>query len=174
MTNPVILAIALRAHHLAIAVFDDGHLVYYRICTLRSRRGHRLLAARGLVEYFISRYRPDLLAIESLIYVQQQTPSLLSLREAVVKTATKLGVKVAFISPADVRSSFSQDNVTNKLKVAEQLVDIYPELGSYLNKINTSPQQYGLQIFNAVALGLYVLDTLSFEELPQFNSKSHV
>jgi Holliday junction resolvasome RuvABC endonuclease subunit len=174
MTKPVILAITLRAQRLAIAIFAERRLTYYRICSLNLRGQQRLSVARGLIEYFVGRYKPDLLAIESLVYIQQQIPSLLSLSDEIVKTASKLGVEVDFISPADIRAYVFHEGEANKFNVARKLVALYPELSFYLDSTNASPQQYGLHIFNAVALGLYVADMVTLEKLPQFNSKSCV
>jgi len=71
-TTPIILSVAPKSNRLAIAVFEGPHLHYYRICTLIPRDRNRLLTARALLEHFIRRYNPELLIIESPIYIQQK------------------------------------------------------------------------------------------------------
>jgi len=156
---PVVLAIVPKSFRLAIAVFHGKHLAYYRICTL-SQRQNRLIKVRSLTEYFIQQHCPDYLVIESLIYVQQQTKGLLAVNEEIIKAAENSSTKIISFSPAEVRASFVSNERTNKLKVANVLIALYPELNALLNYQSRSPQQYGLLIFNAVALGLFAVRTV--------------
>jgi hypothetical protein len=161
ITAPIILSIVPKSNRLAVAVFEGPHLLYYRICTLISRGRNRLLTARALVEHFIRRYNPELLIIESPVYVQQKTARLTALNNEITATAERLNVALKFKSSIDVRSYFFPESKSNKFGLADLIIERYPELESYLDRRNTSPQQYGLFIFSAVALGLYISLNLS-------------
>ena len=158
--SPVVIAAVPKSRYIAIAVFSAQSLIYYKICSVVSRQQNRLLKTSGLIEYFVRRYQPQLLAIESLIYAQQQTSGLLALSEEIAKSAQRAGIEVDFYSPVDVRSSLFSDKRGNKFQAAYKLIELYPELVPYLNPTNSNPQQYGLLLFNAVALGLYAVRTL--------------
>jgi Holliday junction resolvasome RuvABC endonuclease subunit len=156
--HPLVVAITPQSDRLAIAVFCGEHLTYYKL-SARSQKQNRFAKACSLTKHLIKEYQPDYLVIESPVYVQQQTKALLAVYEAIAKTAKRFGTKMILYSPVEVRTSFSPFENTNKFKVAEILVKLYPELNSYLNYDRKTPQAHGMLIFNAVALGLFAVRT---------------
>jgi Holliday junction resolvasome RuvABC endonuclease subunit len=153
-----IMAIVPRSNRIALALFVNKRLTYFHVSTLISKKHNRLITLRRLIEDFVDKYSPTILAIESFVYVQQQTSRLHDINAEIIKTAKRLNLETHFCSPKEIRVFIANDTQSNKFTIANALIILFPELRNYLEP-NKSVQPHGFLVFNAVALGLFALNT---------------
>jgi Holliday junction resolvasome RuvABC endonuclease subunit len=155
--NPVVLAIAPKSKRLGVAVFCGERLIYYRLAGLLSRRMSRLKNARKIIQSLIKFYQPEYFVMEKLIYKQQKTRSNTKLCGTITAVVESNNLQVRLYSLKDARRHFCTNDKPTKEKVANLLVQHYPELKRYLSGQNKWQRNYGIHIFSAVALGLYAI-----------------
>lgn len=156
-----ILAISFKADRLGIAVFNGQNLTFYQMVGLCVNRNKRFEIARYKIQSFIDLYHPQIVAVETMVYVQQKTIFLGKLFETISNTAKRKNISVKTYSINAVRQYLCQNQKPIKDSLVNALIYQYPELKKFAQGQNIWQKSYSMPIFSAVALGLYCLDIIS-------------
>ena len=155
-SSKTILALAPGNRHLGLAVFSNGNLVYFAVKGFCGRKTRRILfsQAAACIEKLISRYRPDILAIEEAYYVQARScPLLLDLIRHLKMLGRRHRMRVASLLPIEVKQHFCMLKATRST-LAEAMAQRYPYLRHFLRERRT--RLYWQQMFDAIGLGALV------------------
>jgi len=160
----IILAISLKARRLGIAVIAGKHLIFYQMIGLGDDKNKRFGIARHKLQNLISIYHPQVIALEGLVYTQQKNAFFSKLFEVIKQTAKRNDISIKTYSPNIVRSYFCRKEKPTKELVANLLVKQYPELKKFVRGQSIWQKFYAMQIFSAIALGLYCSNVICEEE----------
>jgi len=158
-----ILSIKPGTKCLGVAVLDSGDLVYWKNKVARGKKlptSQVLKKVRTITNKLIDFWSPQVIAIESIFYVQAKTNRLLnSLTKEIKEIGKENGLKVYSFSPLLARKFICQKEKPNKLNTARILAtNYYPWLYKDYKKENTKPwwkAKYKLRVFDAIAIGLF-------------------
>jgi Holliday junction resolvasome RuvABC endonuclease subunit len=155
MSHPkTILATALTSRKLAVAIFFEERLIYYQSSSLASKEKCPADVAARNIENLIRAYNAKSLAIEELVYKQQQIPTVTTLRQKTIKVSRKYGLTVRSYTPSEVRSSLCRDSKSTNTALARVLVSHYPELKKFWRNQTEHQSAYRQLLFKAIAIGL--------------------
>lgn len=155
MFGPKILAVDPGRRSIGVAVFEGAALRYYAVKVLRVpgtpidvRR-----AATHALNRLIATHRPDHLAIEQPLIVQQRAELLAHVIRALKIAAKRHGLTINEYSPQSVRRSICGNEVPTKREVARRLAERYPELRRYVTAPGKWVEAYYERMFGAIAVG---------------------
>jgi Holliday junction resolvasome RuvABC endonuclease subunit len=159
---PTILAIDPGTKELGFAVLKDSHLEYYGVKTFKRRSPpHALLAdIAGFIAALIVRYRPESLAIERTLLIQQSAALLTVATEEIKFTAKHHRLTVNEYAPTNVRAVICQKNKATKRDAVQVIANRFPELARFLRNQTQWEALYWAHMFDAVAVGLMCLHTI--------------
>jgi Holliday junction resolvasome RuvABC endonuclease subunit len=164
-----ILGIDPGTKYLGVAVLQQGRLSASGVHTLRNgERPYNVVGqARKVLLRAIARYRPAIVAIEKPLRPWTKRAALLTVIVEELRARSKeLGIRVALLSPDEVRLKIVGDPHANKVKVAHALVaNGFGELTDRLPRIpkraalGIAPRdRYWLHVFDALAVAVAVRD----------------
>lgn len=159
---PTILAIDPGTKELGFAVLKDSRLEYYGVKTFKRRSPpHALLAdIAGFIASLIVRYRPESLAIERTLLIQQSAALLTVAAEEIKFTAKQHGLVVYEYNPADIRGVIGRQDKATKRDAVQVVAKRFPELTRFLRHQTQWEALYWAHMFDAVAVGLMSLHTI--------------
>lgn len=161
---PRILAVDPGTRQMGIAVLDGRDLIYYGVKSFKKKRpaDELLRATRQTLLRLVQDYHPNILAYEKTFYVQSKNSALLQVQEAEIKRVGRAeGLRVVGYAPARVRKLLCGDGRATKQDVADLLAGRYPELAPYRIGDGGAREEYWLNMFDAVAVGIVCQERLS-------------
>jgi Holliday junction resolvasome RuvABC endonuclease subunit len=140
---------------IGVAVFEGAALHYYAIKVLRVPGNPATVqrAATHVLSALLETYRPDHLAIEQPLIVQQRAELLAHVISAIKSTARRHGLTVSEYAPQAVRRFICGTEKPTKREVARRLAERYPELERYTTAPSKWAELYRERMFGAVAVG---------------------
>jgi Holliday junction resolvasome RuvABC endonuclease subunit len=150
-----ILAVDPGRSIIGFAVFEGAALHYYAVKLLRVPGTPAAVrrAATHVLSALIATYRPDHLAIEQPLIVQQRAELLAHVISALKTTARSHGLTISEYAPQSVRRFICANEKPTKREVVRQLAARYPELGRYITEPGKWAERYYERMFGAVAVG---------------------
>lgn len=163
-----ILSIKPGTKCLGVAVLDSNNLVYWKNKVIRGKKlptSQVLKKVRAIINKLIDFWSPQVIAIESIFYVQSKTNCLLNtLTKEINEVGRGRGIKIYFYSPLLARKFICQKEKPNKLNTARILAsNYYPLLYKDYRKEQAKSwwkAKYKLRVFDAIALGFFCLHKL--------------
>jgi Holliday junction resolvasome RuvABC endonuclease subunit len=152
-----ILAINPGTRKIGVAVLEYQELLYYGVKTIKRPKSPQeiLSEAAHIIQNLIAFYQPTALAIEKTFLIQKSASLLMLLTEEVKVTAQKAGLKVYEFAPTTIRKQICKSRKATKRQTAGCIAILYPELARYLLNRTKWEELYYLNLFDAVAVGLY-------------------
>jgi len=160
-----IIAIDPGVKTMGVAIMKDLDLRYWGIKRIRKtgmNKKELLEKTEKILLSLINRYKPDVLIIQKLFFVQQkESPNLKALNRKIRLFAMKNKIQPIEYNPLEVRSFLCQNGRPTKMKAAKTICEnYYPFLFCYYYKdLNKKwwQEKYYIKMFNAIALGIYYL-----------------
>ena len=173
-TSPIhLLAIDPSSRYLGVAVFEDLRLLDWRTKIIEAK-GRNAQAAvsrvRQVVRQYIKHYQITMVVVRLYCLCPSHTSKLVA---AMVKELQRFGkqqgLQVSLCDPQRVRKFFCQGTRATKMEVARIIAtDRYPFLSHIYEETRAKPwfrEKYHLQMFLAIALGVYWLSTCQHNTL---------
>ena len=165
-TSPIhLLAIDPGSRYLGVAVFEDLHLLDWRTKIIEAK-GRNAQAAvsrvRQVVRQYIKHYQVTMLVVTPYcLGPSHKSKVVAAMVKELQRFGTQQGLQVSLCDPHRVRQFFCQGTRATKMEVARIIVtDRYPFLSSIYEETRAKPwfrEKYHLQMFSAIALGVYWL-----------------
>ncbi len=155
-TGNRILAIDPGTREIGVAVLEGADLLFYGVRTIQHRGTPQELLrdAVGLITRLIVRHRPDVLAIERTLVIQQNATFLLVVSKKIKAAAKRMGLLVYEYPPVAVRRFICGTEKPTKQETARRIAEIYPHLRRHLDLPAEWERLYYAHIFDAIAVGL--------------------
>ena len=156
-----ILAIDPGTRNVGIAFFEGKKLIYYGVKTIKkmSTAHEKLQEGRTIISRLINDFRPTTLVVEKTFFSNNRNSALLNVYADEIKNiGKKKGLKVMSFAANTVRKSVCGNGAASKDEVAKVVVSYYSELKPYLTSDRKWKEQFHRNMFDAVALGLTVLE----------------
>ncbi len=152
-----ILAIDPGSRYLAVAIFENYHLIYSGVKTIKNPNIQELLQkASEIIAELIFTYQPNLVALEKICFVQcQDSRKLRMIIRQIKRVIQKMQLDYLEYTPVFVRQQLCQQEKATKYKTFQILAARYPELVIKLGTEKLGKDKYWDQLFDAVALGYY-------------------
>ncbi|MEW6060795.1 MAG: crossover junction endodeoxyribonuclease RuvC [Bacteroidota bacterium] len=156
-TRKKVLAIDPGTKYIGFALLEDFKLVHYGVKTILSTR-HALHLGKEAVSRLLADYRPDTLVVEKTFFGNNRDSILLNtLAKQIQILGKKRGLKVMSIAANSVRKVVCGNGSASKDEVARAMVMKFPELKPYLTSNKRWKERYYRNMFDAVALGVFVV-----------------
>ena len=152
-----ILAIDPGTRAMGVALLQDYKLIYHGVLTIkRGKSPHETLAeGRKTILRLIADYKPDVMAVEKTFFANNRNSAILNVFADEIKAIGKRkGLEVYGFAPSTVKKFITGNGRATKLEVAKVVIAQYPELKVYLNQDRKWKEEYHLNMFDAVALGI--------------------
>jgi Holliday junction resolvasome RuvABC endonuclease subunit len=166
-----ILSIKPGTKYMAIAVLDNQDLVYWRNKKIRHMKisdSQTIKRLKDVLSKLINFWKPEVIAVEDIFYVQSRKNSLLNVLVQEIKNIGKeRKIKIYLYSPVLVRKFICKKERINKMNTAKLLVNRYPWLYKKYEKENKKRWyqfKFGLRIFDAIAVGLFCFHQLQYAQ----------
>lgn len=168
-----LLAIDPGSRYLGVAVFENLHLLDWRTKIIEEK-GRNAQAAvsrvRQIVRQSIKHYQVQMVVVRPYCPCPRHTSKVMA---AMVKELQRFGkqqgLRVSLCDPQRVRQFLCQGGRATKMDVARIIAtDRYPFLSHIYEETRAKPwfrEKYHLQMFSAIALGLYWLSKCQHKRL---------
>lgn len=162
-TGSRILALDPGTREVGVAVLEGRELLFYGVRTIQHRATpqERLRDAVGLISRLILRHRPDVLAIERTLVIQQSAAFLLVVAKKMKAAARRKGLLVYEYPPLVVRRFICGTDKPTRQETMQQIAESYPHLRRHLERPAEWERLYYAHIFDAIAVGLMCAHELS-------------
>lgn len=155
--NNRVLAIDPGTHYIGVAVLDGTKLVYYGVKTLSNRKSpHDILTdGRNVIRGLIDDFKPKTLAVEKTFFANNRNSALLNVfADEIVAIGKRKRLRVITMAANVVRKEICGNGWATKREVAQEVCRRFPELVPYLSSNRRWKEEFYLNMFDAVALGL--------------------
>lgn len=152
-----ILAVDPGTHYTGVAVIDGTKLAYYGVKTLSNRKLPHdiLMEGRKTIRSLIEDFKPGTLAVEKTFFANNRNGALLNVfADEIVATGKRKRLKVILLAANVVRKDICGNGWAAKREVAREVCRRFPELVPYLSSDRKWKEEFYLNMFDAVALGL--------------------
>jgi len=156
-TKIKILAIDPGTLAMGIALLEGDKLVYHAVQTIRKgKTTHETLSeVRKAIQRLIDDFKPDVLAVEKTLFGNSRYAAVLNVFAVVIMAiGRRKGLEVVCYAPSTVKKFITGNGRATKLEVAGVVMAEFPELKVYLNQDRKWKENYHLNMFDAVALGI--------------------
>ena len=162
-----LLAIDPGSRYLGVAVFEDLHLLAWRTKIIEAK-GRNAQAAvsrvRQIVRQSITHYHITMVVVRPYCLCPRHTSKVMAVMvKELQKFGKQQGLRVFLCDPQRVRKFLCQGGRATKMEVARIIAtDRYPFLSPIYEETRAKPwyrEKYHLQMFSAIALGVYWLLT---------------
>lgn len=167
-TSPIrLLAIDPGTRYLGVAVFEDLRLLDWRTKIIEAK-GRNAQAAvsrvRQVIRQSLKRYHVTMVVVRPYCPCPRHTSKVVAATvKEIQRFGKQQGVRVSLCDPQRVRQFFCPGMRATKMAVAKIIAtDRYPFLARIYEDTRATPwfrEKYHLQMFSAIALGLYALLT---------------
>ena len=155
--NSRILAIDPGTHYIGVAVLDGPKLVYYGVKTILNRKSpHDILTeGRNVIRSLIDDFKPKTLAVEKTFFANNRNSALLNVfADEIVAIGKRKRLRVITMAANVVRKEICGNGWATKREVAQEVCHRFPELVPYLSSDRRWKEEFYLNMFDAVSLGL--------------------
>ena len=155
--NNRILAIDPGTHYIGVAVLDGTKLVYYGVKTLPKLKSPHdtLTEGRKVMRSLIEDFRPGILAVEKTFFANNRNSALLNVfADEIVAIGKRKRLRVITMAANVVRKEICGNGWATKREVAQELCHRFPELVPYLSSDRRWKEEFYLNMFDAIALGI--------------------
>ena len=158
-----ILALDPGTRYLGYAVLQGRHLLYHGVKVLPARRSGAAACRAGktTVEEIIQQFQPSVLAMENSFHGRGRH---MATQVALVRTLRHLGRKHRLATfcyaPSTIRKFLCGSGWAGKREAAYMVTVRYPELRPYIVQDRQWKERFHCHMFDAVAVGLFVLSRL--------------
>lgn len=155
--NNRVLAIDPGTHYIGVAVLDGAKLAYYGVKTLSNRKSsHDILTeGRNVIRGLIDDFKPKTLAVEKTFFANNRNSALLNVfADEIVAIGKKQRLKVILLAANVVRKEICKNGWATKREVAQEVCHRFPELVPFLSSDRRWKEEFYLNMFDAVALGI--------------------
>ena len=155
--NNRVLAIDPGTHYIGVAVLDGTKLVYYGVKTLSNRKSPHdiLVEGRKLIRELIDDFKPKTLAVEKTFFANNRNSALLNVfANEIVAIGKRKGLRVKLLAANVVRKEICRNGWATKREVAQEICHRFPELMPFLSSDRRWKEDFYLNMFDAVALGI--------------------
>jgi len=159
--NSKILAIDPGTREMGVAFLEEGRLIYHGVKVIRKGRSphERLREARQIILRLIRDFKPQVIVVEKAFFANNRNASLLNvLVDEIRAIGRRKGLKVLGFAPSTVKKFICGDGRAGKEEVARAIVARFPELKVYLTQDRMWKERYHQNMFDAVALGIVVVE----------------
>jgi Holliday junction resolvasome RuvABC endonuclease subunit len=160
--NNRVLAIDPGTRYMGVAVLDGTKLAYYGVKTLSNRKLPHdiLIEGRKTIRSLIEDFKPGTLAVEKTFFANNRNSALLNVfADEIVATGKRKGLRVKLLAANVVRKEICKNGWATKREVAQEVCHRFPELVPYLSSDRRWKEEFYLNMFDAVALGIAVSST---------------
>ncbi len=157
--NNRVLAIDPGTHYIGVAVLDGTRLAYYGVKTLpKLKSPHDILSeGRKAIRNLIDDYKPKTLAVEKTFFANNRNSALLNVfADEIVAIGKRKGLRVKLLAANVVRKEICGNGWASKRDVAQEVCRRFPELRPYLSSDRRWKEEFYLNMYDAVALGLAI------------------
>jgi Holliday junction resolvasome RuvABC endonuclease subunit len=157
-----LLAIDPGSREMGIAVLDETQLVYYGVKSLKKFRPQKVLqhAVSDILTRLVIEYGVGSIVIEDGHFSQIASSLYNAALEAMIDLAKQKKLNVVTYNPKTIRKYVCGDGKATKRRTAQILARRYPELEIYLEQNYRWKENYWMNAFDALALGLtHILKT---------------
>ncbi len=155
--NNRVLAIDPGTHYIGVAVLDGAKLAYYGVKTLSHRKSPHdiLMEGRKLIRELIDDFKPKTLAVEKTFFANNRNSALLNVfANEIVAIGKRKGLRVKLLAANVVRKELCRNGWATKREVAQEICHRFPELMPFLSSDRRWKEDFYLNMFDAVALGI--------------------
>ena len=155
--NNRVLAIDPGTHYIGVAVLDGAKLAYYGVKTLSHRKSPHdiLMEGRKLIRELIDDFKPKTLAVEKTFFANNRNSALLNVFAGeIVVIGKRKGLRVKLLAANVVRKEICRNGWATKREVAQEICHRFPELMPFLSSDRRWKEDFYLNMFDAVALGI--------------------
>lgn len=156
-----ILAIDPGTRNLGIAFFDGEELIYYGVKTIpKMKLPHDTLKeGKKIVLRLIQDFKPQILVVEKTFFSNNKNSALLNVfADEIQAIGKKQKLIVKSFAANTVRKHICGNGSASKDEIAKVLVSRYRELKPYLTSDRKWKEKFHRNMFDAVALGLAILN----------------
>jgi Holliday junction resolvasome RuvABC endonuclease subunit len=154
MYEPVILGIDPGARQIGVSVFRGDDLLFFGLKTIKARNPDEVLEkTRNIMIRLIDEYRGDYVAIEKIVFVQQQRSFVMSVYEEIIEVVRQRNIPLIEYDPSAIKTFICTNGKPTKQSAAQILGQKYGELAKYLNTSNVWQRRYAAGLFDAIAVG---------------------
>jgi len=118
----------------------------------------------GIIEWLVTEFKPDVLAIERISLVQKSEALLTVVIDDIKTIAAEGKLEVKEFEPRFIRRQICQTTDATKGQTAQILCQHFPELAQYLEQQSDSQTRYYAHLFDAVAVGLVCMQEIKESE----------
>lgn len=159
--NNRVLAIDPGTHYIGVAVLDGAKLAYYGVKTLSKRKSPHdtLTEGRKVIRSLIDDFKPKTLAVEKTFFANNRNSALLNVfADEIAAIGKRVRLRVVTLAANVVRKEICKNGWATKREVAQEVCRRFPELLPYLSSDRRWKEEFYLNMFDAVALGLAVVE----------------
>jgi len=154
-----ILAIDPGTKNMGVAFFEGRELVYFGVKTIKRLKSPPEILKEGkrVILRIISDFKPDILVVEKTQFLNNKRSKLLNKFTSVIQSiGRRKGLAVHSFASNTVRKGICGNGNASKDEVAKVVLSGYQELRPYLTSDKKWKEIFHRNMFDAVALGLYV------------------
>ncbi len=164
--SPTILALDVGAKQIGTAVFENGRLFFYAVKLIRkSTETETLKQVRKVLEMLAFDSGIQVIAVEKLVYSQQQNSFVKTVYEEVKDFSNEEGIKLLEFEPLFVRQTICKEKEATKQNTFEIITRLYPELSKAFFATRIWQKAYYAYLFNAIAVGLVCIKEIKGSNL---------
>lgn len=152
---PKLLALDVGAKQIGAAVFESHRLVFYAIKSIKKpTKTETLKQTRNVLKRLIIEYDIQVIAVEKLVYPQQQRSFVKTVYEEIRSFANEKNIKLLELEPLFVRQTICKNKAATKRNTFETITRLYSELSKAFAAKRIWQKAYYAYLFNAIAVGL--------------------
>lgn len=152
-----VLAVDPGTHHIGFAVFDGKELIHYGVKTILRGKPYRevLREGRKVIRMLLEDFRPGALLIERTRFENiKGSATLNKFTDEIERIGKTKRLRIRTFSANTVRKVICGNGWATKRDVAQEVCRRFPELRPYLSSDRRWKEEFYLNMFDAVALGM--------------------
>lgn len=152
-----ILAIDPGTREMGIAFLEGEKILYHGVKAIPKKRfpHETLREGRKVILRLIKDFKPDVLVVEKVFFVNNRSASLLNVFVDEIRAiGRRKGIKVIGYAPSTAKKLICGNGRASKEEVARVVISKFPELKVYLTQDRKWKEKYHQNMFDAVALGM--------------------
>lgn len=159
---PCLLGLDIGARQIGVAIFEGEKLRFYAVKSIkRASQSETLLYLYKVMEKLITGYAVKIIAVEQVIYPQQQRSFAKTIYQAVKDFVMKKSLEIFEYRPDLIRRTICRDITPTKENTFKILTGKYTELRRYLTFNKPWQKNYYTYLFSAIAVGLVGISQLT-------------
>lgn len=161
-----VLGIDPGSRQIGVAVFTSEELIFYGVKYFRAKHQTETFSKlQKVVANLIDSYGIEIVAIERTTFPQQDTAFVKDVYKCLVRCVKKYQLELIELDPQFVRKVICGNQKPTKRNTAQTLVRTYNELEPYFDVQQIWSRRYYGQLFDAIAVGLAYLRSVSSNTL---------